>query len=129
VWLFIPETAVRFGLSLGRSDERLDPVKSARAAARYLKFLYGLFADWKLALAAYNAGEQRVLDAIRRSGSRDFWRLSTMRLLPEETREYVPAVLAAQQLGGAHAEPARQDEATPRQQRGSVVYAQVGGMD
>jgi membrane-bound lytic murein transglycosylase D len=129
VWQFIPETAVRFGLSVGRSDERLDPVKSARAAARYLKFLYGLFADWNLALAAYNAGEQRVLDAIKRSGSRDFWRLSTLRLLPEETREYVPAVLAAQQLGGVHAEHPREAEATPRQQQGSVVYAQVGGME
>ena len=52
-----------------------------------------------------------------------------MRLLPEETREYVPAVLAAQQLGGVYAEHARGDEATPRQQRGIVVYAQVGGME
>ena len=128
IWQFIPETAMRFGLAVGPSDERIDPLKSARAAARYLKFLHGQFGDWNLALAAYNAGEQRVADAIKQSGSRDFWRLSVLKLLPEETREYVPAVLAAQQLGGVSAY-ATEAEASRGQPSGTVVYAQVGGME
>ena len=74
------------------------------------------------------AGEQRVADAIKRSGSRDFWRLSVLKLLPEETREYVPAVLAAQQLGGVSVY-ATEAEASRGQQSGTVVYAQVGGME
>jgi membrane-bound lytic murein transglycosylase D len=128
VWQFIPETAARFGLSVGTVDERLDPLKSARAAARYLSFLYGLFGDWKLALAAYNAGEQRVADAIRKGGSRDFWTLSAMKLLPGETRGYVPAVLAAQQLGGESTEYATAPKRAPAAKQGTVVYAGIGGM-
>lgn len=126
MWQFIPETAVRFGLTVRGEDERTDPIKSARAAARYLRFLYGLFGDWKLALAAYNAGEERVSAAMRRAGSRDFWVLSQRGLLPAETRDYVPAVLAAQRLGAER-------EMTPSINRPSesdnVVYASLSGMD
>jgi len=94
LWQFIPETARRFGLRVdSRADERVDPEKSTRAAARYLKELHQRFGDWKLALAGYNAGEQRVERAIERSGSREFGRLAP--LLPAETRQYVPAVMAA----------------------------------
>lgn len=126
MWQFIPETAVRFGLAVRGEDERTDPIKSARAAARYLRFLYGLFGDWKLALAAYNAGEERVSTAVRRAGSRDFWALSKRGLLPAETREYVPAVLAAQQLGAeTHVTPLVNGVSEP----GMVVYAGLGGMD
>ena len=99
VWQFIPDTARRFGLSVGREDERLDTVKATRAAAKYLRFLYQTFGDWHLALAAYNAGEGRVEAAIARGGTRDFWTLSSVGHLPRETVAYVPAVLAARWLG------------------------------
>jgi hypothetical protein len=94
---FMPGTARRFGLRVdGRVDERLDAARSAVAAARYLNFLHGMFGDWKLALAGYNAGENRVLEAIREGGTRDFHELSRRGLLPEETRLYVPRVLGRQ---------------------------------
>ena len=128
MWQFIPATATRFGLAVGRVDERTDPLKSARAAAQYLKFLYSTFGDWRLALAGYNAGEERVAEAIRRTGSRDFWRLSHLRLLPSETREYVPAVLAAQQLGAGSVLVARKSEVSGTGSPASVVYAQLGVM-
>lgn len=99
IWQLIPETALTFGLNVSPRDERTDPQKSTRAAARYLKFLYGRFGDWALTLAAYNAGEGRVQSAIERAQDRDFWRLSSSGMLPRETQAYVPAVLAAQFLG------------------------------
>lgn len=107
MWQFIPATAERFGLRMGRRDERTDPEKSTRAAARYLKFLYGLFQDWMLALAAYNAEENRVASAIERTGVRDFWELARLGALPSETQNYVPAVLAAalMEKGGWLAKP------------------------
>jgi hypothetical protein len=93
-WQLMPSTAERFGLRVnGRTDERIHPERSTRAAARYLRELYTQFGDWLLALAAYNAGEQRVTNAIEKGGTRDFWQLAKRRLLPEETRRYVPAVL------------------------------------
>ena len=95
MWQFMPATARHFGLRVdARYDDRLDPQRSTIAAARYLHFLHGLFGDWKLALAAYNAGENRVSRAIRNGGTRDFFELSRRRLLPLETRRYVPSVLA-----------------------------------
>lgn len=95
LWQLMPETATRYGLVVNaESDERLDPVKSTHAAARYLKELHLQFQDWPLALAAYNVGEQRVERAMDRLGARDFWTLSRQAALPDETRRYVPVVLA-----------------------------------
>lgn len=99
IWQLIPETATTFGLKMGQRDERIDPEKSTRAAARYLKALYGRFGDWTLALAAYNAGERRVQSAIEQAQDRDFWHLAASGMLPRETQAYVPAVLAVQSLG------------------------------
>jgi soluble lytic murein transglycosylase-like protein len=95
VWQLMPETAMRFGLRVDKQmDERVHPVRSTRAAAQYLRELHEWFGDWLLALAAYNAGEARVLAAIKLARTRDFWQLSAQGLLPKETRRYVPAVLA-----------------------------------
>lgn len=96
IWQFIPATAARFGLTQNYwLDERSDPEKSTTAAARYLKWLSTRYnGDWSLALAAYNTGEGHVDSAIARSGSRDFWRLHRGGYISQETRNYVPAILA-----------------------------------
>lgn len=100
IWQLIPETASRYGLAVGtRVDERTDPVKSTLAAARFLRHLYEVFGDWHLVLAAYNSGEQRVLQSVARGGTTDFWELAQRQLLPRETQDYVPAVLAARLVG------------------------------
>jgi membrane-bound lytic murein transglycosylase D len=95
LWQLMPETARRYGLLVEPlKDERTDPVKSTFAAAAYMKDLYTQFQDWPLALAAYNAGEDRVARAMSRTGARDFWTLRRRAALPDETLRYVPAVLA-----------------------------------
>ena len=99
IFQFIAGTGRRYGLRIdGWVDERADPEKSARAAAAYLKDLHDEFGDWYLALAAYNAGEGKIRSAIRRSGSRDFWRIAGTRYIRRETKNYVPAILAATML-------------------------------
>lgn len=95
-WQFIEGTARRYGLKVnGLIDERRDPEKSTRAAARYLKDLYRQFGCWYLATAGYNAGEKRVEGALRRTLSKDFWSLAQQRQLPQETCNYVPQFIAA----------------------------------
>lgn len=95
-WQFIRSTGNRYGLKINPYvDERMDPVESTRAAARYLKALYNLFGDWYLALASYNTGENRVKRLVMKYETRDYWQLAKRRRLPRETREYVPKFLAA----------------------------------
>jgi soluble lytic murein transglycosylase-like protein len=95
IWQFMPETAERYGLAVSFDDDhRTHPERSTRAAARYLRDLYRQFGDWKLALAAYNWGENRMQRIIERTGIRDFDQLARRGLLPLETRRYVSAVLA-----------------------------------
>ena len=121
LWQFMPVTARRYDLRVDFTrDDRLDVTKSTRAAARHLRDLEEQFGSWELALAAYNAGNRTVQRAVRRAGNRNFATLSALRLLPAETRAYVPAVLAAAPLfGGAGLE--RLELSSGR--RGSVVYA------
>jgi membrane-bound lytic murein transglycosylase D len=98
MWQFMRGTALENGLRHDwYLDERADPEKATRAAAKYLKFLHEKFdGDWHLALASYNGGYGRVQRAMKRSGRDDFWELSsTRRHLPRETRDYVPLILAA----------------------------------
>jgi FOG: LysM repeat len=98
MWQFMRGTALENGLQHDwYIDERAEPEKATRAAAKYLKTLYSTFGDWHLALASYNGGPGRIQTAIKRSGGvRDFWKLSaSRRYLPRETRDYVPLILAA----------------------------------
>lgn len=96
VWQFISATGRRYGLQQDWwVDERSNPEKATRAAARYLKTLYEMFGDWNLALAGYNAGEGKVLHAINRYGTSDYWRLRRTRGLRPETKNYVPMIHAA----------------------------------
>jgi membrane-bound lytic murein transglycosylase D len=96
IWQFIPSTGLQYGLQQTQwVDDRSHFEKSTRAAARYLKFLHGHFAgDWLLAMAAYNSGENRVNNTIARCGYADFWEMYKRGLLPQETRNYVPIILA-----------------------------------
>jgi len=91
IWQFIGGTGRKYRLRIDWwLDERRDPEKATRAAAEYLRDLYGIFDSWTLAIAAYNSGEGRVAGTIRRQKTTDFWRLR----LPQETKLYVPAFMA-----------------------------------
>ena len=96
LWQFIPSTGYKFGLKRDKLiDERMDPVKSTRAAIDYLKELHAIFGDWTTVLAAYNCGEGKVLNVIRRQNVNyldNFWDLYER--LPRETSRYVPRFLA-----------------------------------
>lgn len=95
-WQFIRGTASRYGLRMTKEvDERQDLFKASRAAAKYFKDLHNIFSSWELALAAYNAGEYGIIRRIMKHGTRDFYELSKRKLLPAETINYVPKVLAA----------------------------------
>jgi membrane-bound lytic murein transglycosylase D len=89
---FMPDTAKAMGLGTFLPDERTDPEKSARAAARYLRALHGKFGNWALAFAAYNAGEGRVSRTLAKQGATTFTAIAEA--LPAETRMYVPKVCA-----------------------------------
>ncbi|HEY6007228.1 MAG TPA: transglycosylase SLT domain-containing protein [Geobacteraceae bacterium] len=96
-WQFMSATGRNYALRIdGWIDERRDPLKSSVAAALYLKELYGIFnKDWYLAAAGYNAGENKILRAIDRYNSTDFWELAKGSYLARETKDYVPKLLAA----------------------------------
>ena len=96
LWQFIRSTGRLYGLvSDYWIDERRDPVKATTAAAQHLKDLYGEFGDWYLAFAAYNAGAGKVRRAIAATGSNNFWDLANSSYLRQETKDYVPKILAA----------------------------------
>ena len=96
LWQFIPATAIDYGLKVqDGDDERNDPAKQTRVAAIYLRDLHTIFGNWELAMAAYNSGEPRVMGAIVKNGGADFWELYDKQLLPKETRDYVPKILAS----------------------------------
>lgn len=95
-WQFMYRTGKRFGLRIDWwIDERRDPEKSTRAAAKYLKCLYERFNSWDLAAAGYNAGEYKIIRAMKRHDTEDFWEMSRYRYLRRETKDYVPKFIAA----------------------------------
>ena len=95
-WQFIYRTGKRYGLKVNWwVDERRDPEKSTIAAAKYLKDLYEMFACWYLAAAGYNAGEYRIIKAMKRFRTEDFWTLTKHPYLKRETKNYVPLMIAA----------------------------------
>ena len=95
-WQFMKGTAKVYGLRVDSYvDERRDPVKSTVAAARYLRDLYDLFGTWPLAMAAYNAGEGKVMRALHTAQAESFSDIAKTRLIRRETKEYVPRFMAA----------------------------------
>ena len=95
MWQFMAGRASGYGLERNWwVDDRQDPEKATRAAARHLKDLYKQFGDWYLAMAAYNSGPGNVQQAVQRTGYADFWELYKRNVLPAETKNYVPIILA-----------------------------------
>jgi membrane-bound lytic murein transglycosylase D len=94
MWQFVADTAMRYGLKMDWwVDERLDPYKATKAAARYLKSLHEQLGDWYLVLASYNTGEGRIIP-LAQKGLRDFWTISDRKLVALATRQFVPLILA-----------------------------------
>lgn len=99
-WQFMPYTGKTYGLRIDWFiDERRDPIKATEAASRYLKKLYRQFGSWELACASYNAGEGKIGRAIRRYGTKNFWKLRRGRYLKAETKNYVPKIMALAIIG------------------------------
>jgi membrane-bound lytic murein transglycosylase D len=95
MWQFIASRGLEYGLTRTKAaDERYDPEKSTRAAAKHLRDLYTEFGDWYLAMAAYNCGPVNVQRAVARTGYADVWELRRRNALPRETSSYVPIILA-----------------------------------
>jgi membrane-bound lytic murein transglycosylase D len=100
MWQFISSRGREYGLrQTWWIDERFDPEKATRAAARHLKDLYQEFGDWYLAMAAYNSGPLRVHRALEKTGADNFWRLADKRALPKETINYIPNIIALTIIG------------------------------
>lgn len=100
LWQFSKSTGHDYGLmQTAATDDRMDPEKATRAAARYLKDLYAHFGDWYLAMAAYDCGPACVDHAVMRTGYADFFELRRLNALPKETENYVPVILAMTIIG------------------------------
>jgi len=100
MWQFIAATGASYDLTRTSAyDERLDPEKATRAAARHLKDLHNRYGDWYLAIAAYNCGAGAVDRAVERTGYADYWELLKRRALPRETANYVPIIVAMTIMG------------------------------
>ena len=100
LWQFMAATARRYGLRVDQwVDERLDPEKATGAAAAYFRDLHAIFGSWTLAQAAYNAGEMKVIRALRSTGAKDFWPLTSTAHLRRETKDFVPQIQAAALIG------------------------------
>lgn len=98
-WQFMRDTARRYNLKVTSAvDERENIFKSTKAAARYFQDLYNIFGNWELALSAYNAGEFGVIRRIRESRTRNFYVLADRKVLPKETRNYIPKLKAAMEV-------------------------------
>jgi membrane-bound lytic murein transglycosylase D len=95
IWQFMPYRGEQYDLERSYYiDERSDPEKATRAAARHLRDLYGMFGDWYLVMAGYNSGPLNVARAVERTGYADFWELQKRHALPKETQNYVPIIIA-----------------------------------
>lgn len=95
MWQFVQFRGRQYGLlQTPSTDDRMDPEKATRAAAKHLHDLYAMFGDWYLAMAAYNCGPGCVERAVERTGYADFWELRRLNALPQETENYVPVILA-----------------------------------
>jgi membrane-bound lytic murein transglycosylase D len=95
MWQFVQFRGRQYGLmQTPGTDDRLDPERATRAAARHLHDLYAMFGDWYLAMAAYNCGPGCVQRAVERTGYADFWELRRLNVLPKETANYVPVIVA-----------------------------------
>ena len=98
-WQFMKGTAKRYGLKVNSYvDERKNIYKSTQAAALFFQDLYNIFGSWELALAAYNAGEYGIIRRIRGANTREYYELSKRKIIPKETRHYVPKVLAIKEI-------------------------------
>jgi len=99
VWQFMKGTGKQYGLLVTPLiDEREDPIRATEAAAKYLRKLYSAYESWELAFAAYNAGEYRILTSIMKGETRNYWELADKKLIPPETRNYVPKIIAAMKI-------------------------------
>ena len=128
-WQFMQGTAQLYGLKINHwVDERRDPVKSTMAAAAYLKDLYADVGDWYLAMASYNAGPGKIHRALKQAGGGDFWTLTHSRYLANETKQYVPKMLAAVLLAAdakAHGFDIQADSSEPVADANIVVTRPV----
>ncbi|MCB9553753.1 MAG: LysM peptidoglycan-binding domain-containing protein [Myxococcales bacterium] len=128
-WQFVQSTGTEYGLRLDDwVDERRDPIKAARAAARHFKDLHARFGSWPLALAAYNAGVGSISRAMARANTNDYWRLAALGAIPGDATRYVPKVMAAMIIGR---DPARYGfgEVRPEAALSFGVVEVPGGLD